>query len=220
LPSGDAVCGDWYDVSPLPDGQLLVGVGDAAGHGLPAAALMAELRNAARGLAFAGHKPANMLADLSALAAQNSLDSFATAAYGRLDPATGAGSWALAGHLPPLLLPAEGPHHYVALPSSPPLGIEPAAPGPETDDRTGHRDRQGNHRMVLAPGDTLVLYTDGLVERRHESLDQGLARLESTVAGPVRDAAGLADRVVARLCQDLSDDCCLLVLHRNPAPAD
>jgi GAF domain-containing protein len=223
LPSGDAVCGDWYDVSPLPDGQLLVGVGDAAGHGLPAAALMAELRNAARGLAFAGHKPANMLADLSALAAQNSLDSFATAAYGRVDPATGDGTWALAGHLPPLLIPAEGPVRYVDLPLSPPLGIGVAAPEHQTDDRTGQQDHQRDHedhRIVLAPGDTLVLYTDGLVERRHESLDQGLARLESTVAAPVRDATELADRVVARLCQDLSDDCCLLVLHRHAAPAD
>ena len=65
-PSGDAVCGDWYDVSPLPDGQLLVGVGDAAGHGLAAATLMAELRNAARGIGFAGHNPSQLLAGLSA----------------------------------------------------------------------------------------------------------------------------------------------------------
>ncbi|HEX2384280.1 MAG TPA: GAF domain-containing SpoIIE family protein phosphatase [Acidimicrobiales bacterium] len=202
LPSGDAVCGDWYDVMPLPDGQLLIGVGDAAGHGLPAAALMAELRNAARGLAFAGHQPTRLLADLSALAAQHSLDSFATAAYGRLDPATGIGSWAVAGHLPPLLVPADGPPRYVDGRSSPPLGVR----GPASD-----------HRIDLGPGDTLVLYTDGLVERRHESLDQGLARLQSVVAGQVPDASELADRVVASLCQELSDDCCLLIVRRDDA---
>jgi GAF domain-containing protein len=216
LPSGDAVCGDWYDVSLLPDGRLLIGVGDAAGHGLPAAALMAELRNAARGLAFAGHEPANLLADLSALAAQNGLDSFATAAYGRLDPATGGGSWALAGHVPPLLVPAEGPHRYVDMPTSPPLGAETMARRHQTSRGTERNaDDRPDHRVVLGPGDTLVLYTDGLVERRNESLDEGLARLESTVTGPVRDAAELADRIVAKLCQDLSDDCCLLILHRD-----
>jgi GAF domain-containing protein len=201
LPSGDAVCGDWYDVMPLPDGQLLIGVGDAAGHGLPAAALMAELRNAARGLAFAGHQPTRLLADLSALAAQNSLDSFATASYGRLDPATGTGSWAVAGHLPPLLLRAGAPPCYIDMPSSPPLGVSGTA---------------SDHRIDLGPGDILVLYTDGLVERRRESLDEGLARLEAAIAGPAPDVTALANRVVAMLCQDLSDDCCLLIVRRDP----
>jgi len=205
LPSGDAVCGDWYDVTTLPDGQLLVGVGDAAGHGLPAASLMAELRNAARGLAFAGHQPTRLLADLSVLAAQSGLDSFATAAYGRLDPTTGSGSWAVAGHVPPLLLPAGGPPRYVDVPSSPPLGVAGAA---------------SDHLIELGPGDTLVLYTDGLIERRHESLDDGLARLEAVAGGPHLDATTLANRIVAKLCQDLSDDCCLLIIRRDPATPD
>jgi serine/threonine-protein kinase RsbW len=217
LPSSDAVCGDWYDVAPLPDGQLLVGVGDAAGHGLPAAALMAEMRNAARGLAFAGHEPAHLLADLSLLAAQNSFENFATAAYGRLDTATGAGSWALAGHVPPLLIPAEGRQRYLTVPSRPPLGTDATASQHRADVQATH---QRDHQVVLEPGDTLVLYTDGLVERRDESLDEGLARLESTVTGPVSDAGKLADRIVAELCRDLSDDCCLLVIHRNAAFAD
>jgi GAF domain-containing protein len=201
LPSGDAVCGDWYDVSPLPNGQLLVGVGDAAGHGLAAATLMAELRNAARGIGFAGHTPAQLLAGLSSLVAENGVDSFATAAYGRIDPTTGSGSWAAAGHLPFLLLPVDGRPTYLDVPGCPPLGVS----GTPTD-----------HTVDLRPGDTLLLYTDGLVERRHENIDRGLARLQSAAAAPVVDVPELADRVVADLCQDLADDCCLLILHRNP----
>jgi GAF domain-containing protein len=200
LPSGDAVCGDWYDVSPLPDGQLLVGVGDAAGHGLAAATLMAELRNAARGIGFAGHNPSQLLAGLSALVAQSDLDSFATAAYGRVDPATGSGSWATAGHLPLLLVPVDGSPRYLDVAGSPPLGVSGTA---------------SDHRIDLRPGDTLLLFTDGLVERRREPIDRGLARLESTAAAPVADATDLADRVVAELCHDLADDCCLLILRRN-----
>ena len=206
LPSGDAVCGDWYDVTTLPDGQLLVGVGHdcrrwSAGGGT-------DGRVAQRGawVAFAGHQPTWMLADLSALAAQNSLDSFATAAYGRLDPATGVGSWAVAGHVPLLLLPADRPPHYVDIPSSPPLGV---------------RGTASDHQIEVCPGDTLVLYTDGLIERRPESLDEGLDRLARVlVDGPHLEAATLANRIVAELCQDLGDDCCLLIVRRDPAIPD
>jgi len=205
LPSGDAVCGDWYDVTPIPDGQLLVGVGDAAGHGLAAATLMAELRNAARGIGFTGHEPGQLLTGLSALVAQDGLDSFATAAYGRIDPTTGSGSWASSGHLPLLFLPFDGPPTYLDVPGSPPLGVG----GTATD-----------HRIELRPGDTLVLYTDGLVERRHEHIDRGLARLLTSATAPVVDAAELADRIVAELCQDLADDCCVLILRRCPRSRD
>jgi hypothetical protein len=132
-------------------GSCSVGAGDAAGHGLAAATSMAELRNAARGIGFAGHSPAQLLAGLSALVAQNGLDSFATAAYGRIDPTTGSGSWVSAGHLPFLLLPVDGPPRYLDVPGSPPLGVG----GTATD-----------HRIDLRPSDTLLLFTDGLVERR------------------------------------------------------
>ena len=199
LPAGHAVCGDWYDVAPLPDGNLLVGVGDAAGHGLPAAALMAELRNAGRGLGFAGHQPDRLLDDLSALACQAGRDNFATAAYGRLDPSSGMGSWALAGHPPPLLVDGSGKARFFELPSRPPLGT------------AGFGQAQC---IEIAPGDTLLLYTDGLIERRGESLDRGLARLASAAEGPAANTAARAKRVVDLLCNDLSDDCCLLLLER------
>jgi serine phosphatase RsbU (regulator of sigma subunit) len=159
------------------------------------------LRNAARGIGFAGHTPAQLLAGLSSLVAENGVDSFATAAYGRIDPTTGSGSWAAAGHLPFLLLPVDGRPTYLDVPGCPPLGVS----GTPTD-----------HTVDLRPGDTLLLYTDGLVERRHENIDRGLARLQSAAAAPVVDVPELADRVVADLWQDLADDCCLLILHRNP----
>jgi GAF domain-containing protein len=205
LPAGDAVCGDWYDVTALPGRELLVGVGDSAGHGLPAAALMAELRNAARGLAIAGHQPGHLLDDLSVLAEQNSLESFATAAYGRLDPTTGAGTWSLAGHPPPLVVPARGRPRFIQVPTRPALGV----PGGHSTDCF----------FTLEPGDTLLLYTDGLIERRGELLDVGFDRLARAAAAPVSDAAELADRLIEALCADLRDDCCLLVLHRH-APDD
>ncbi len=205
MPAGDTVCGDWYDVASLPDGQLLVGVGDAAGHGLMAATLMAELRNAARGLAFAGQRPTRLLDDLSALAALNVVDSFATAAYGRLDPSTGEGWWALAGHPPPLLLRPEAPPAFVSLPRRPPLGI-----------KNVKDEILPDHRVDLRPGDTLVLYTDGLVERRRADLDTGLARLETIASGAVSDAGTLADKIVDGLCtRDMEDDCSVLVIHRR-----
>jgi GAF domain-containing protein len=205
LPAGDAVCGDWYDVTSLPDGQVLVGVGDAAGHGLTAATLMAELRNAARGLAFAGHRPTRLLDDLSALAALNAIDSFATGAYGRVDPTTGVSWWALAGHPPPLLIRSGESPEFVPMPTRPPLGIE--CPGSVV---------LHDHRVDLRPGDTLVLYTDGLVERRRSTLDAGLARLETMASGPVADAVTLAGRLVDGLCTaDMEDDCSLLVVHRE-----
>lgn len=209
LPAGDAVCGDWYDVAALPRGELLVGVGDAAGHGLPAAAMMAELRNAARGLAIAGHEPGRLLDDLSALAAQSVHDSFATSVYGRLDPESGAGRFALAGHPPPLLVTPDGRTTYVERARRPPLGIAGSAPTPEFE-------------VALAPGATLVLFSDGLVERRGELLDAGFARLASVAAAQARgtvDAVSFADAVIRTLCQDLADDCCLLVVHRDEAGA-
>ena len=120
---------------------------------------------------------------------------------------TGSGRWSLAGHPPPLVVPAGERPHLVDVPTRPPLGIA----GPRVPDL----------QFTIHEGDALLFYTDGLVERRGESLDRGLDRLVTTASGTVADAAELADRVVDAMCGDLSDDCCLLVVHRkkraNPA---
>ena len=106
-PSGDEVAGDWWEVQPMPDGTVLIGLGDAAGHGLPAVSRMSELRHGARALAAIEASPSVLLADLNRLLGHPDAG-FATAVYGRLSPSTGELCWASAGHLPPLHVSAQG----------------------------------------------------------------------------------------------------------------
>jgi hypothetical protein len=199
VPSSGAVCGDWYDALALSEGRFLLGVGDAAGHGLVAAAVMAELRNAARGLAAAGRSPGQLVGDLSALAADVDPERFATVTYAQLDP-SGTLRWALAGHPPPLLVDGSGVR-YLELASGPPLG-QVRSPYPEAE-------------TALDAGDHVVLFTDGVVERRGESLETGLERLRQVVeVAAARPVEGVADAIVQELCQSHDDDCSLFVLRR------
>lgn len=204
VPAGDDVCGDWYDLFELADGGLVLGVGDAVGHGLPAASLMAELRNAARGLAVAGHGPGPLLVDLSSLARQRGPGGFATATYLRIDARTGDGRWAAAGHPSPLVVsPGCAPRFLGGRTALlPPLGVVSSAI---------------DEPLHVAPGDTVLLFSDGLVERRGESIDVGLERLVRIVAKPAATVHELADAVMDELARDLRDDCCLLVARREPS---
>ncbi|HET9691436.1 MAG TPA: SpoIIE family protein phosphatase [Acidimicrobiales bacterium] len=197
LAAGEAA-GDWWEADTLRDGSVLVGIGDAAGHGIAAVSRMAQLRQGARALAAVTADPAELLELLD-----RGFDGFATALYGRLDPSTGTLTWASAGHVPPLLARADGTVDVLPGATRPALG----APG---DWRAAPR------RTALGPGDTLVLTTDGVVERRGESIDDGLARLRTSLTA----AAGLtvdelADRLVSDHCGDRADDCCLLVVRRG-----
>jgi GAF domain-containing protein len=207
IPSGGGVAGDWWEADLMPDGALLVGVGDAAGHGMAGASLMAELRYGARALAGTGRGPAALLADLShRLGGTDRSDTFATAIYGRLDLDDHHLRWANAGHLPPVLVTPDGQARLLYGPLAPPLGAPPPAPAALAEDE-----------LVLGPGEVLALYSDGIVERRGEALDVGIASLAATLA----DGAGvgalddLADAVVARYCQNPADDCCLLLIRRS-----
>lgn len=201
--AGGRVGGDWFDVMELPTGDWLVGIGDAGGHGIPAAALMAQLRNAARGLAIGGAGPADILSGLHQLTAMDSDDSFATATYGLLQPGLSVMRWASAGQVPPLALGARR-CRYVDDPAGPPLGAP--APG----------GRPPEHSAYWEPGQGVVLVTDGAVERRRAGIDAGMARLRSFVARrSTLPAPALARAIAEGICTGAEDDCTVVVLRRH-----
>ncbi|MFC1407973.1 SpoIIE family protein phosphatase [Streptacidiphilus sp. N1-12] len=176
--TGMAVGGDWYDLLQLPDGRVGLVVGDVQGHSIEASAVMGQLRIALRAYAAEGHSPGVVLARTGRLLAELDTDLFATCCYLSLDPATGAVSAARAGHPQPARIHAgQGTAVELGLPGGPPLGVDPAAYYPESE-------------TVLAPGETLLLYTDGLIETRHEDIDTSLERLLATVREWVGSAPG------------------------------
>jgi GAF domain-containing protein len=202
LPAGGDVAGDWWEADPLADGSVLVGLGDAAGHGVDAVSLMLELRHGARALGAVETSPAALLSDLNRRLA--GIDSgFATAIYGRLTPSSGRLRWASAGHVPPLLIRPDGNAHTLRQTPGPPLGTPRTRPDTDLE-------------LTLSPGETLVLYSDGVVERRNDSLDQGIARLAETATSHARaDVNQLADAIVNDHCNHPVDDCCLLLIRRH-----
>ncbi|MFI9270938.1 SpoIIE family protein phosphatase [Kitasatospora sp. NPDC052896] len=192
------VGGDWYDALTLPDGSVLIVVGDVSGHGLPAAAGMAQLRYALRGLAFTGVGPEVLLGRLNRMLFHQGSDYIATVVCGRLDPATRVFGWARAGHPPPVLLRA-GAARLPEVPAGIVLGAVPNA-------------RYTRAELPLTSGEAVLLYTDGLVERPGEDPDSGLDRLLR--AAEEYRAAGLEgclDHVLRRLgAPNPRDDTCLL----------
>jgi serine/threonine-protein kinase RsbW len=202
LPAGGTVAGDWFDVFRAGPGRFLIGVGDAGGHGIHAASLMAELRNAARGLAAAGHSPADILTNLGWLVSETEPDGFATALYAIADPTSGLFTWASAGHVPPVHFDRTGARfleHQVAAP----LG-------------TGHGRTPSDRRLSVDVGSGLVLFTDGVVERRNADVEERLAVLVGLVERHREKGANrLVDLIADRLCADREDDCCILVLRRQ-----
>jgi anti-sigma regulatory factor (Ser/Thr protein kinase)/putative methionine-R-sulfoxide reductase with GAF domain len=193
--------GDWYDVFLLPTGALGVAIGDVVGRGFHAAALMGQLRSALRAFALDERSPAKVLERLSGLIRQLAPGWGATLLYGLLEPHVGKGMVARAGHPPPLLLDAGGTAAFVDLPTTVPLGAVRYPTYADTE-------------LPLRPWSTLVLYTDGLVERAGESLDDGLDRLRRAVASREPDPQRTCDRLVKRLLPHgaESDDAALLVV--------
>jgi serine phosphatase RsbU (regulator of sigma subunit)/anti-sigma regulatory factor (Ser/Thr protein kinase) len=207
LPARDEIGGDWYDVIDLPGGIVGLAIGDVAGHGVRAAALMGQLRTALRAYALDGYSPGETLKHLDRLLHTVRGEGMATAAYAVLDPGTGALRFASAGHPPPVIVPAEGEARMLETRPAPPLGTLPFGSYHETEDR-------------LDPGEALMLYTDGLVERRREALTAGIERLRQlAVAGGSADA--LAQRVVDRLIPQLGadDDVAIVVVRNLPIAA-
>ena len=198
------VGGDWFDVFALPDGTVAVSVGDVAGNGIEAAQIMVQVRSAGRVAALAGQDAGGVLESQNALMIAAGLGPFATALFAVYHPATGGLSWASAGHLPPVVV-SGGRASLLTTDPGPALGVldEPV------------------YRLatsVLGPGDRLVLYTDGLVERRGESIVQGIERLRRLV--PLTGTAGAACRDLLDLLEvsaGSTDDICVLTLDRLPA---
>lgn len=166
--------GDFYEAVSLVDGCLLVAVGDVVGRGATAAAAMGQLRSALRAFALAGEEPAGILRHLSGFADTVAEAMAATAVVAKLDPATGRLRYACAGHPWPLLVRAAGTGEFLQAGRGVPLGCMPEPAYAEA-------------AVDLGPGDTLLLYTDGLSERRGEDLDAILDRVRATAAAAALD---------------------------------
>jgi len=200
------VGGDWYDALALADGTVLLVIGDVAGQGLPAASVMGELRSAARAYALEGHAPAALLRRMDALMRTTGRTFMATCLCMRLYPATGALTYASAGHPPALLRDPDGTVRQLTGALAAPLGFLSARRGPEAE-------------TELPPGSALVMYTDGLVERRGLSIDVGIDALGRAL----RDSGGdpSAGGLLAALDAEggLDDDVALLVARAVPVDA-
>jgi hypothetical protein len=191
--TGINVGGDWYDLLPLADGRAALVVGDVGGHGLDAATTMGQLRTAVRAYALEGHQPSRVLELVDAFLQQADDQAYATCLYIVLEPATGRAEWCNAGHPGPVLV-APGPPEQGServLWDLAEAGRVPAlgAPAPSCA-----RSEVGSG--LLPAGSRLLLFTDGLVERREESLDSGLRRLDAA-------AARFATRPLDQWCEEI-----------------
>ncbi|MCO7220617.1 SpoIIE family protein phosphatase [Klenkia sp. PcliD-1-E] len=201
------VGGDWYDAFRSPCGAMVLVIGDVVGHDTAAAAAMGQLRGLLRGIAtYSDAGPGEVLRGLDAAMHLLAFPTLATAAVARLteDGAGGAELvWSSAGHLPPLVVGPDGAlAEALPWPGDLLLGVDSGA-------------RRTEHRVALAAGSTVLMFTDGLVERRDEDLDTGLHRLRGTVAELAeRPLAELCDEVVDRLVHGRPDDDVALVAVR------
>ncbi|MFI9827676.1 SpoIIE family protein phosphatase [Streptomyces sp. NPDC051913] len=208
LPADDSavVGGDWYDSLALPQGRNLLVIGDVMGHGVEAAVAMSHYRSMLRALASSSGLPLHeMLYAADRMIAASGFDRVATCLLALGDPATDTISYANAGHLPPLRISAEGQVELVPLPAGPPLGTGLGAY--ETVTRPGQ------------PGGTLLLYTDGLVERRDEDIDTSLSRLTDLRLPPGGGLDEILDGILAHAATgSVHDDIALLAARARGVP--
>ena len=200
------VGGDWHDAFLTAEGATCLVIGDVAGHDRDAAAAMGQLRNMLRGVAFAGgDRPAAVLSTLDRGLDVLAVGSLATAVLARVERGEDQDRWSLrwsnAGHPPPLLVEPDGTVRLLQTPADLLLGLDP------------HTER-ADHEVLLAPGSAVLLYTDGLVERRDAGLDDGLAWLQRTAAAlsPCPPDA-LCDALLEQVAGHAEDDIALLVLR-------
>ncbi|MGW8358333.1 SpoIIE family protein phosphatase [Streptomyces wedmorensis] len=194
--SESLVGGDWYDTVVLPSKKVLLCVGDVAGHGVEAATGMVVLRNALRGLAVTGAGPGQLLSWLNSVAHHLTAQVTATAVCGIYDPASRTLRWARAGHLPPVLVRGDDAVDLPLLRGLL-LGALAEAEYEETE-------------LRLEPGDTVLMYTDGLVERRDTAVHDSVAQLLTVARQPSDSLEHRLDQLLARSKSDTDDDTCVV----------
>jgi sigma-B regulation protein RsbU (phosphoserine phosphatase) len=211
------VGGDWYDVFVLPDGKLGVVVGDVAGSGLQAAVIMGRMRSALRAYVLESEEPAAALRRLDRKIQYFEPNAMATVLYGVLDPESGEFTASSAGHLPPVVA-------VTGTPTAGPLAITPDPPIGATDDF-----ERRSTEVIIPPGGLLCCYTDGLVERRGEVIDEGINKVIATLDSQLASSASRSRRPVS-LAEDAcaavmraligsaraTDDVALLIAYRKP----
>ena len=206
---GLEIGGDWYDVVRLGPGEVVVSIGDVVGHGLKAAATMGQLRNAARAYALERSAPAEIVARLNTFVTRFPDGEFSTLFVGRLDLDRHVLEYTNAGHPPPLLRSPEGQTTWLDDARTFPIGVEAGVPCPTAT-------------VELEPDATLFLYTDGLVERRTRSLEEGLALLQEVIEKGADDPEELVEEVIAQIVEDgarHSDDIAMMTFRFLPGPA-
>ncbi len=201
------VGGDWYDVVDLDDGRIALIVGDCVGHGLGAATVMGQVRSACRALLFENLSPSAALAGLDRFAARLPGAQGTTAVCCVLDPSNGELVYSTAGHPPAIMVYADGSSHMLDAAHTIALGLRLGWPRPEA-------------RVTMPPGATLLLYTDGLVERRRIGLEHGISQatalIQERLGAPLDD---LANEIMSDLAPSHGyQDDVVVLLYRHPAP--
>ncbi|WP_406457739.1 SpoIIE family protein phosphatase [Streptomyces sp. NBC_00876] len=207
---GRDIGGDWYDVIPLPGGRVGAVIGDVQGHDTHAAAVMGQLRIVLRAYAAEGHSPATVMARASVFLHELDTDRFATCTYAEADLTTGVVQVVRAGHVDPVMREADGSCHRVPVEGGLPLGLSAEFGRLEYPVST----------VELDPGQTMVLFTDGLVELPGADLDEGVQLLTAMIRNGPQGLQQLADR----LCESVDerggeDDVAVLLLRRKAAHA-
>jgi serine phosphatase RsbU (regulator of sigma subunit)/anti-sigma regulatory factor (Ser/Thr protein kinase) len=212
LPAASAVGvgGDWFDTFVRPDGDVVLVIGDVAGHGLPAASLMGKMRNALRAHALMGGTALDILLRADEFHRHFDEGELVTLLVGLLTPDLCTFRYVSAGHPPPLVVGPDGAVFASDHRANPPLGL-PQPPSFVEEE------------VAMQPGTSVLLYTDGLIERRDESLDSGLERLRGA-AERVLNGTAPNDAITDLLERVLSgprpaDDVALMLLHRDANPA-